>query len=74
MAERPLRTTPQLLLKIAQCLVHASDYLGERGDAEDLAAALVLWSDPEVVAWIARLHELGLVDLKDRPASVKQSR
>lgn len=74
MANAAPRTTPELLLKIAQCLVYCSDYIGDDGDAEDLAGAIALWTDPDVRAWITTLHHLGLVNLKERRCiSVKQS-
>lgn len=59
-------SSPELLSKLARCLVHCSDYLSEGGTADDLAAAMKLWSDPELIAWLARMHELGLLPIKPR--------
>lgn len=67
MAERTQAISGELVLKMARCLIHCSDYLSEDGEAEDLAAAITLWTDPELIAWLARMHELGLLPIKRRP-------
>lgn len=67
MANRVPPATPELLLKVSKCLVHCGDYLSEGengGDPADLAAAHKIWTDPEVIAWLASIHRLGLLPIK----------
>lgn len=56
--------SPALLAKLGSALVHAEEYMSVQGHTLDREAFKVIADDPDVIAWLAGMRELGMLPVK----------
>jgi hypothetical protein len=60
----PLKPTTSLLMKLGSAVVHAEEALSVMRNEFDLAAFMVLLTDPEVRQWMEQMNEMALLPVK----------
>ena len=56
--------TVSLLCKLGSIVLHVEEGISPRGHTADLEAAKAMLGDPEIVAWMAAMDEVGLIPVK----------
>lgn len=64
MTQDPLKPGATILVKLGSLIVHLEEAHSPNGHAVDLAAAAQLQADPEVQAWFAAMHKMGMLPVK----------
>ena len=60
----PLHPSASLLVKLGSIITHMQELTGTTGHIVDKHALDTLWSDPEVVAWIAAMDKMAFLPKK----------
>ena len=60
----PLLPSATLLVKLGSIIVHMQELMSPEGHIFDKHALDTLWSDPEVVAWIAAMDKMAFLPKK----------
>ena len=60
----PLVPGVTLLIKLGSIIVHVQELMSPTGHIVDKHALDTLWSDPEVVAWIAAMDKMAFLPKK----------
>lgn len=64
----PFRPSVGLLAKLGSIAQHIDEVCGTDGHAFDWSAIRSLLSDPEVTAWLDKMHKQGLLPVRRGPS------
>ena len=63
-AADPLQPSPQLLIKLGSVIVHQEEAMSSKGHHFDMVALQTVREDPEVVAWLKSMTDMGMLPIK----------
>jgi hypothetical protein len=65
----PFKPSVGLLAKLGSLAQHIDEVSGDDGHAFDWVAIRSILADPEVSAWLDKMHKQGLLPVRRSPAS-----